>query len=222
MVKDWHGRWHHVEIPYKRYPRISIPAPTEELMLDIRDGMKVVVSRTLEYRPHDIEQIGTIKHMINLFLELFGECVILSDNFPQTQKLNIERRNWRILPSGEYPWNTAKDVLIDITRSLSSAQRRLVDFRFRHISGFNPTKLIIGEAGFDGYVIFGFEDLSLYLLESRFTDNATYVFGDDWESLCQLTKAEILDENLHKHRIIHRGGWPQKIAGLLRRNQNAA
>ncbi|OJV19307.1 MAG: hypothetical protein BGO21_08605 [Dyadobacter sp. 50-39] len=222
MIKDWHGHWHHVEIPYKRYPRVTIPAPGEELTVDVKDGKTVVVSRTLEYRPNDARQNEAIKHTINLFLELFGECDILSDELLQIHKFKIERRNWRVLPTGEYPWERAKDILKDITKSLSNAQRRLVDYRFRHISGFNPSKLIIGEAGFDGYVIFCFEDLNLYLLESRFTDNATYVFGEDWESLCQLTKAEILDEHLQKYRLVHRGGWPQKVAGLLNRRQKAA
>jgi hypothetical protein len=46
-------------------------------------------------------------------------------------------------------------------------------------------------------------------------DNATYVFEQNWERLSQLSKAEILDRDLQKDRLIHREGWPEKIHTLL-------
>jgi hypothetical protein len=73
----------------------------------------------------------------------------------------------------------------------------------------------IGQAGFAGYIIFGFPGKNRYLLESIQPNNATYVFAENWESLSQMTKAEILKQNLHADRIIHREGWPVRVHRTL-------
>jgi hypothetical protein len=59
--------------------------------------------------------------------------------------------------------------------------------------------------GFNGYIVFGYADLGLFVLESLEHGNATYVFGQDWEQLSALTKKEILHGGLQEERIIHRG-----------------
>ena len=53
------------------------------------------------------------------------------------------------------------------------------------------------------------------MCESIHIDNATYIFDDDWEELSQLTKAEILDNNYQKDRIIHRKNWYKDIKKLF-------
>ncbi len=78
-----------------------------------------------------------------------------------------------------------------------------------------PEFVAIGRAGFSGYVVFGFPSKSLYILESTKTNNATYVLEDDWEYLSGLTKAEILNNRLHKERILHRENWFTEIARVL-------
>ena len=70
-------------------------------------------------------------------------------------------------------------------------------------------------AGFNGYVIMGFTKKNLYLLESAYYGNATYIFDEDWRDLSKMTKAKILNENLQKDRIIHREGWEENIKELL-------
>jgi len=215
MIQDWHGYWHHVDIPYKRYPRTHIPAPSEELTIALHNGEKVITSRTFEYLPDNPQQLEIIKHRMNLFFELFGECTIQSDVLLQLRSMEIERRNWRVLPTGEYPWERAQNLLSGVTRNLSESRRRIVDSRFQHISRYKPSKLIIGQAGFEGYVVFCVANLGAYVLESRYTNNATYVFGDDWEALSQLSKGEILNGDLHRYRFIHLGQWLERVDALL-------
>ena len=53
------------------------------------------------------------------------------------------------------------------------------------------------------------------MLESVYTNNATYVFGADWELLSKLTKAEILNAELHDARLIHNDNWKQNIDALM-------
>lgn len=56
---------------------------------------------------------------------------------------------------------------------------------------------------------------NIYVLESVYTNNATYVFGADWELLSKLTKAEILNAELHDARLIHNDNWKQNIDALM-------
>ena len=48
-----------------------------------------------------------------------------------------------------------------------------------------------------------FNDRNLYVLESMFLWNATYIFENERESLSKLTKKDILINNYQKDRIIH-------------------
>ena len=74
----------------------------------------------------------------------------------------------------------------------------------------------MGRGGFSGYVVFGFPEKNIYVLESAYTGNATYIFDERWEQLSKMTKAEILNEQLQTDRIIHRVGWNRRIDDLLR------
>ena len=83
------------------------------------------------------------------------------------------------------------------------------------INSFQPDFRAYGKSGFKGYVIFGFTDRDIYVLESVYPNNATYVFGKNWGELSKLTKAEILNGNLQDVRIIHNNNWQQEIRDLL-------
>ena len=66
-----------------------------------------------------------------------------------------------------------------------------------------------------GYVIFGFPEKNLYVLESGFYGNATYVVTDDWEVLSRMTKAELINGDLHQTRVVHLKSWSYEIRQLL-------
>ncbi len=92
----------------------------------------------------------------------------------------------------------------------------MVENRLETINNYGPTFVAIGDGGFHGYVIFGFPEHGLFLLESSFEGNATYVFGERWEALSQLTKKEILAGNLQTARVIHRAvSWHGEIRQML-------
>jgi hypothetical protein len=63
--------------------------------------------------------------------------------------------------------------------------------------------------------MFGFSEEQLYVLESVYTGNATYVFDKNWEELSKLTKAEILNGSLQEDRLIHRESWNDQVNALL-------
>lgn len=212
-IKDWHGSYHSVSVPYKRYPRELINPPKINLIIQNDGGNKILISPQLI---NSNENKKEIKHILNLFLELFGECHTLQDNltpaFRTTRKLN-----WTVLPPGEYPWERLKGQVSKVIDNYQKTdeEKVIIKSRIKRISEKTPDFVAIGEKGFNGYMIFGFKSKAKYILESVHSGNATYIFGQDWQELSKLTKAQILQENKQLDRLIHNQSWLLKLNSHL-------
>lgn len=211
--KDWHGNSYSrvVDVPYQRYPRKFITPPSEELTIIEADGSKYLVSKTFKRG----EEEETVIHVINLFLEIFGKCVILNSDFENFKVPEIKRLNWQILPPGEYPWDEVQEHVRDNIQKAPLGNQPVIEDRVRTITSHNPNYIALGRGGFSGYWVFGFPKKKIFILENTTYGNATYVFNKNWEAYSQLSKKEILTGELHSHRIIHREGWNQKINELF-------
>lgn len=216
--QEFHGRYDRVEqskiveIPYERYPRTFIEPPAVELTIAESSGEKALVAPPLPFMD---EVEPRLVHVINLFLELFGECEILRGDLSPILPAKPIRLNWEVLPPGKLPWEKLKSELRPIVNRQSEGNRAVVNKRHETIASHDPQFVAVGRGGFDGYVIFGFPSKSVYILESTQINNATYVLDRNWEELSTMTKAELLNENLHKDRIIHRENWFDAIHELL-------
>lgn len=215
---EWHGQ-ERVEksdikdIPYERYPRDFVPPPSVELTLKLDDtGQLFVVAEGEVYTPQNEKNL---LHKINLFLELFRECEILKADLTSFVRAVTRRVNWEILPKGKKPWYTVNEALAPTIERATSGNQAVIQARFTAVQKHQPDFYAIGHGGFSGYVVFGFERLGLYILESVYYNNATYVLNKSWESVSQMTKAEILDQNLHYARLIHKSSWVTQLSALL-------
>lgn len=214
-IKDWHGNSHSVfpSIKYKRYQTRFINAPSQELcILKDKEDCKIIASNVMQLT---IENKPLIKHTINLFLELFGECIVVDEEFFSRQQTPIIRLNWNILPKGVMPWEKLRESLIDLLEKTAIESKEDSLNRFEYINSFCPDFVATGNGGFNDYVVFGFKNRNLYVLENSFAGNATYIFNNNWETLSQLSKAEILAERLQEHRLIHKKYWKQEIKKIL-------
>ena len=119
------------------------------------------------------------------------------------------------MPQGEIIWEKSKIKIVELLEKTNIQNKEDTIDRFEYISRFNPDFMAIGNGGFNDYVVFGFNDKNLYVLENSFAGNATYIFNDDWKIISQLTKAEILKENLQAHRLIHKKNWKLQIKNIL-------
>lgn len=156
-----------------------------------------------------------ITHSINILLEIFGECEILTKDLQPIAPLAIRRLNWEIFPPGAHPWERVKKSIEPIVERAKKGKQDVILRRLEFMNQAVPELIAQGRGGFKGYIVFGFPRKNLYVLESLYYGNATYVFREDWESLSQLTKAEILDGNLQTGRLIHQPDWEREVRRLL-------
>ncbi len=160
------------------------------------------------------ENIPKLINTVNMLLGLFGECSIIPEQeVPSNPK--IKRLNWEILPRGRYPWSEIQKNVERISQNHSNTQKVMMLRNCESINALNPDFVAYGRAGFKGYAVFGFVDKNIYVLESVFPNNATYVFESNWEDISKLTKAEVLMGGLHKARIIHSASWQNEFLKLM-------
>ncbi len=212
---DWHGTPHSgiVARPYQRWPRTVSPPPEEVLHLQEVNGTCHVCSSVCTYSAQDESRN---LHLLCLFLELFGEFDLFDDSGQTLLAPKVRRVNWDLLPRGDFPWERAEKHIAAATKHLSVEEQTVIHHRLRHVAGFEPELIAVGRGGFSGYFAFGFPKKRMFILESTELDNATYVFGSDWEKLSQLTKKDILCNNLQKERIIHDRRWRFRLTALFR------
>lgn len=212
-VRDWHGNNHTVYIPYQRFPRDPIPAPNVELL--IRNGADNNLLLTSPILNNVAQNMNSIKHVINLFLEIFGECEILQSNLLPAFNVQVTRLNWDILPPGNYPWQVLAPRVQGIINTVNQQRQNVIQRRIQKISSHTPNFVAVGKAGFRGYMVFGFPNKNFFVLESIYTGNATYVLGQNWQQISQLTKEQILTQNLQQQRFVHSQGWDILVDDLL-------
>ncbi|MDR3585671.1 MAG: hypothetical protein P4L59_10140 [Desulfosporosinus sp.] len=208
---DWHGDDHYGTCYHTRqcYQRRLLPPLSVELTL----STGLLVSPTLVYTQN---QKNLIKHIINMFLEMFGECETLSIECISKNSTTTKKLPWTVLPKGKYPWEKAKEHLDLVMDAVPERQKVVISNRHECIAGYIPDFLAYGDQGFWGYVVYGFTGKDIFVFESNRPDNATYIFRGIWEEASKLSKAEILGNNLHEARIIHTGNWRRDISLILK------
>lgn len=216
---EWAGRGEtreisdYVDIPRERYLQIEYEPYSVELILTYDDsGKLMVVTDLIEYKPQNQK---LILNSINIFLTSFEECEILTEKLDALTPVKTIYLNWQVLPQGEYPWSKMEEDLEKISAGNSKTNQKIMLDKCQYINGFNPEFRAYGKSGFRGYVIFGFEQKNLYVLESVYPNNATYIFAENWQELSHLTKAQILNGGLQNARLIHKENWKEDIRILL-------
>ena len=221
--QEWNGPYDRVDqskivdVPYKRYPRTFIEPPSIEFMVSIGStGQTFLVSPPIEKNEKNKE---FLLHVINLYLEIFGECQFFTDGLETIMRTPIIRLNWEVLPKGEMPWEQFKKRIEPLIKHAPKGNQPILEYRLETINTFGPDFRAIGRGGFHGYIIHGFSGKNLFVLESIYYGNATYVFDEKWEDLSKRTKAEILSEKLQKERIIHSERWKNKVINLMKQDR---
>ncbi|KPV94636.1 hypothetical protein AN214_03353 [Pseudoalteromonas sp. P1-9] len=212
--QDWHGREHsgiqtrNIEM----YPREYQPAFEETLhVVDIDQDKYVATDSINLIESNESRNI----HLANLMLECFGSFEVIDSKSGNIVSAKVKQLHWDILPPGKYPWSKAKSLVGEVTKKLKDSDKGVVDIRMEKITKYNPDFIATGRAGFNGYFIYGFSSKGVYVLESIYLDNATYIFGNNWEQLSKLTKNQIINGEIEHKRIVHDKAWGSKIKYYL-------
>lgn len=201
-------------VAFERYPRDLIPPPSIELqVLAALSGERVAVTHPVEFTDDNAD---ALRNAINLCLEVFNrECHVFTEELEPVIQAPVVRLNWRVLPQGRHPWERLAPTLQPVIERAKGGKQGVIRRRLQVINAAEPDFVAVGQSGFAGYLVFGFSAKKIFVLESAYYGNATYVFDEDWPTLSQLTKAQILTNDLQLDRIIHREGWLESIRALL-------
>jgi len=215
--KEYHGREEveqsgFIDCPYYRYQRKLIPAPSIELSIVEIDGEKYVIGRPLLIGD---KTVPLIIHQINLFLEIFQKCMVGEFSGDLIKNVQIKKLNWRILPPGHRSFEELENDVSQIISSLKSNRKKIAIYRIETINEYSPSCYAFGQGGFKGYIVFGFPEKNIFILESIYENNATYVFEKNWKELSKLSKFEIIEGKLQKYRLIHVREWSKEIEKIL-------
>lgn len=208
-------------ITYERWARVFIDPPSIEITISKKENGKIYIT-TPAIMLSESNYYKAV-NQINVILETFGSCTILSKDlipsFIPTIKLN-----WQILPPGKRPLSEQKKLLEPIFNLIKDKRAMpVIDSRLESVNNFGPNFTAMGSEGFRGYVVFGFPQKNIYILESALYGNAIYVFNENWEKLSKKTKAEIINNKLQIERITHNGervNWVNKLKNLLNKGKN--
>ncbi|WP_438980102.1 hypothetical protein [Polynucleobacter sp.] len=193
------------DVPYQRYQRTKFPPFATELEIKEATGKLLAVAGPFKNTKADFEKATNCAQM---FIEIFQRCHVFDANFYTWMPSKIIKLNWELLPAGQNPWKSSQIALAKFINLGKAGNQPVIKARFDAIGAYNPDYVAIGINGFSGYVIFGFKNKGVCILESNQTNNATYVLPDSsWANISQLSKAEILSNQLHKDRLIHTEKW---------------
>ena len=190
------------------YPRTLHPAPGVELTVADHTGQLYAVSPSLTWNGAPAEEA---LHVINLFLEVFGEAEIRHNNLQAFTPPNTVRVNWSMLPPGTHSIATIASHVQALVSGRAPTFRGPIMSRLSFMASRNPNPVYIGHGGFASYVAYVFAEKGKVVLESIYPENATYVFNSNWQSIAQMTKQQVLSGHHHVARIFHTGNWQQKI-----------
>jgi len=219
---QWHGKdkievTDSAHVPYYRYQRTLVPPPSMSLSVAVNEkGEKIIVAPA-----YTIGEEGKLINAINLLLDVAGECQIVDERGEAILTSPEIRLDWELFPIGDYPWEKVIPALERVISRERLGNRPLIWKRLEAIQKHNPSFRAIGRAGYTGYLVFGFEDRSLFICESTKSDNATYVFSDNWDTFTKLSKAEVILGKLAVKRIVHLRSWFEEIERLFRDSKAA-
>lgn len=220
--RSWtHLQWHGdvqveeemiVDITRMCYPRELIPPPSLEITVIDLDGTKYFATDAFT---NNARRVEANKHAINMMLELFGETEVVTGNLGRFVAPDVRTLNWAFLPPGQQPFERVQEHIARVVARNPTVARAALE-RQRAIMLHEPDGVYKGQGGFSDYFAYVFRDAGVALLESIKVGNALYVLDENWEEVARLTKAQILNEQLHRERIVHKKGWPIKLARALR------
>lgn len=208
-----------VRIEYDRnyiiYKKIKLHQFNSKLFFVInKHGEKLVISEKLKF-----DNLDNLKstHIANMFNEIFNSFEVYDKDLNPAIHFNT-KFDQLILPSGKLKDKNNFDNLLEISRRFNKNEehQKAVQKRLQVLKSYNPDIKGKGPTGFLGYIVFGFSDLEIVILETMYAGNATYIFTkDNFENSIINDKQTVLNQNIHEKRFFHNENWEILIRKYL-------
>jgi hypothetical protein len=147
---------------------------------------------------------------VNLLQENTGVSGVTGAENPEF--VFTSQRHWDVFPPGQIEDLAAR---IQAGRGRNQPDLEKIIERLELFEQFQPIEYLKGLGGNDHYIGAKYAD-NLVAFENMRHGNALYVLYDDWASLSQRPRSEILKLPSSKFdRIIHSEGWTHRFAKLM-------
>lgn len=222
-VPNWGDRskgTHDVDWSYEKYPRefhapeslkIRIESPNGALGQDTY-VIKFEVEEVMDKKSRDFKE--RLLKNLNILQENIGYCDVLAAGRSLKEYLETLRVSWEILPPG-----TREETLARLSkgRILSEQERKDMEDRYDFFQGLKPATLVYGMSGSERYLGALLRD-NLVVFENMEYGNAIYVMFEDWKTLSQKSRVELLSGRYGKkfERVVHRKGWKDQVRKIIR------
>lgn len=160
----------------------------------------------LERAEHEFDLM--LLRSLNVLQENTGVTRVFAADATRDDYIATITLDWKIFPPG------TTDEVIERLAQLPADPRNAPDFdkhvrdRVRLFERLNPTTYIRGQGGFGSYFGAQFAD-DLVVFENLKYGNAVYVLYEDWPTISQRSRLELLrDQDAHFDRIIYSDEGP--------------
>lgn len=176
-------------------------------------GQKIVVSSTPLVYINDIENNMKNTHVINLLCEIFNDFEIFTSKLEPAIHFN-KRFDMELLPKGTLNEAENFDEVVRISSHYvkDNQEQKAFQKRLHILKEYEPDIRGKGPNNFFGYIVFGFSDLDLIILETMYSKNATYIFNlSDYETNIIRDKQSVNREKLMIGKFYHDAKWETRI-----------
>jgi hypothetical protein len=223
-VPNWGDRskgTHDVSWFYEKYPREFHAPESLKIRVESPDNapgkdtyiIKFEIEEVLDKKSRDFKE--RLLKNLNILQENIGYCDVLAAGRSLKEYLETLRVSWEILPPG-----TREETLARLTkgRTLSEEERKDVEDRYDFFQTLKPAKLVYGMSGSERYLGALLRD-DLVVFENMEYGNAIYVMFEDWQTLSQKSRVELLSGRYGKNfeRIVHRKGWKDQVRTIIKK-----
>ena len=175
---------------------------------------KLVVSEKLKFNKAELIKAT---HIANIFNEIFNSFEVYDENLNPAINFNT-KFDQLILPSGKLDDQNNFDELIEIGKRFikDESQQKAYQKRLQFLMLFNPDIRGKSKIGFKGYIVFGFSDMDIVILETMYSGNATYIFTkDNFENNIINDKQTVLKDKLFLKKFNHVDNWKASVSKFL-------
>jgi hypothetical protein len=212
---------HHVDLPYEKYPRdfhgpqhirIKMSSPSAKAKPGGRNLIIFEVDKVLDKKAKNFDE--SLVECLNLLQENVAASGVRKAGATTAEYLQTIRVAWEILPPG-----TIGEVISRVFkgRTPTAEDTEAVTERYKFLMGLKPEKLIYGTSGFQRY--FGaLIQNDLVIFENVEYGNAIYVMFENWKTLSQRTRTELLSGRYGDNfdRVLHVSGWKKKVKAIIK------